>query len=454
MRVLILNVLAYLRASYWFIPLIMAVAAMGLALGVTMFDHWLGTEWPRNTSWIMMNQPAGARAVLATIAGSIITVAGVTFSLTVMAVSFAIGQLGPRLIHNFMRDRVNQVTLGTFIATFLYCLLVLRTVLSANEDVSSAAFVPHIAIFVAIILVILNIFILIFYIHHIAEALNVYNILAILGNELNSKIDSCYLMSQVEKKVTSQKKIAANFYKKGSYLFSKENGYVRVLDEDAMLKLAIEKNCIIEIKCQPGDFVTELTPLVYINKMVDEQFKNKCISNFAIGAERDQNQDIYFISDEIAEIIARALSPSVNDPFTAITAIDWLQSAFEKFSLKRQNAFYQYDHNNELRIIIYPVTLTLFVDRVIGQIQPYVSGDRNSALHMMRSFKSMISQSKNEEFIKLIYSHMAQFYILAEKKMSAKKDKKILSTIYAEIKQLYKKAGKKIINAHDINNHQ
>lgn len=135
------------RSGYWFIPSVMSITALLAAVAAVRLDAQLGQSWLHNSEWLYANQPAGARALLSTVAGSMITVAGVTFSMTLLAVSDASAQIGPRLLSGFRRDRGNQFTLGTFIATFLYCLMVLRTVhtgIDGEADVSG--FVPHIAI--------------------------------------------------------------------------------------------------------------------------------------------------------------------------------------------------------------------------------------------------------------------------------------------------------------------
>lgn len=123
-----------LRSSYWFVPTLMMLAAIVLSFLTTAADAALGADWIENAGWFHPNTPEGARALLSAIGGSMITVAGVTFSITIAAVAYATSMLGPRLLNNFMRDVSNQITLGTFIATFLYCLLVLRTVHSGSPD--------------------------------------------------------------------------------------------------------------------------------------------------------------------------------------------------------------------------------------------------------------------------------------------------------------------------------
>jgi hypothetical protein len=117
-----------LRISFWFLPSTMAGTSMALSFVLVQVDAWLGVDGVRDFGWLYTFGPEGARAVLSAIAGSMITVAGLTFSITMLTLQLASSQFGPRLLRIFMRDRGNQLVLGTFIATFLYCLLVLRTV--------------------------------------------------------------------------------------------------------------------------------------------------------------------------------------------------------------------------------------------------------------------------------------------------------------------------------------
>lgn len=154
MKTWFINLWSHLRSSYWFIPLVMAIGAILLSISAIMFDHWLIQQASKTFRWLFIIRPDGARAILATIAGSMITVAGVTFSMTVLTISFSMGQIGLRLIQNFMQDRANQFTLGIFIATFLYSILVLLTVIGTDEF-GNNAFVPHVALLIAIIFAIL-----------------------------------------------------------------------------------------------------------------------------------------------------------------------------------------------------------------------------------------------------------------------------------------------------------
>jgi len=173
LRARIQQLIYFIRSSYWFVPTIMATLAIILSLTTVHIDRSYGASWMTDVWWVSLNQPEGARALLATVAGSMITVTGVTFSLTILAVSHATSHYGPRLLDNFMRDRGNQYTLGTLVATFLYCLLVLRTIRSpvSYQDTSLQfeIFVPQLSILIAIALTLASVAMLIFFPSHSRE---------------------------------------------------------------------------------------------------------------------------------------------------------------------------------------------------------------------------------------------------------------------------------------------
>lgn len=155
-----------IRSSFWFVPTLMAAASAVLAMCNIYLDHTLPESW-RGNGWIYSGGAEGARAVLSVIASSMITVAGVVFSITIVALTLASSQFGPRLLRTFMRDTANQVVLGTFIATFLYCLLVLRTIRGLDER----EFVPHLSVTVGVLLGVASLGVLIYFIHHVSVSI-------------------------------------------------------------------------------------------------------------------------------------------------------------------------------------------------------------------------------------------------------------------------------------------
>ena len=143
----------------------MSGVAVALSFVLVQVDVWLGVGVVQKFGLLYTFGPEGARAILSVIASSMITVASVIFSITMLTLQLASSQFGPRVLRNFMRDRSNQIVLGTFIATFLYCLLVLRTV----RGTDNSSFVPHLSVAFGALLAIASVAVLIYFIHHIAD---------------------------------------------------------------------------------------------------------------------------------------------------------------------------------------------------------------------------------------------------------------------------------------------
>lgn len=177
-----------LRASFWFIPSLMVTVAIGMAFGMLNLDRALGTEWLSHAAWVEMRGPEGARALLSAVASSMMTIASLTFSMTIVTLQLASSQFGPRLLRNFIRDRANQAVLGTFIATFAYCLIVLRAVNGTEEH----QFVPEIAITAGMALAMVSLGVLIYFIHHIALSIQANSVIANVGEELHGAIKRLY----------------------------------------------------------------------------------------------------------------------------------------------------------------------------------------------------------------------------------------------------------------------
>ena len=214
---------------------------------------------PQVLQWIYFNQLDGARSILSTIAGSMITVAGVVFSITIVALTLASTQFGPRILNNFIRDRGYQVVLGTFISTFVYCLSILRTIRGGENYY----FIPHISIMVGFILAIVSIFVLIYFIHHISVSIQVFNIVSNISTELKSTIARSFPENGGEKSFTTDKPWVTmesepeNLEQKGKQILSRKSGYIRVIDGTGLMSFAESNDLIIKMNCRSGDYIVE-----------------------------------------------------------------------------------------------------------------------------------------------------------------------------------------------------
>ena len=396
MRARLLRLSNDLRESYWFVPTVMAIGALLLALAMVYIDSHAGSAWMDDLAWLYAARPDGARSLLSSIGGSMIGVAGTTFSVTIAAVVYASGQYGPRLLSNFMSDRGNQVTLGTFIATFVYSLVVLRTIRSAGESgAGAAAFVPQLALLVALILVLCSIAVLIFFIHHVPMRIHINNVIERIGDRLIGEIDArfpVFVGTPIEERADDPRIPAAFRAEAGradhdrrAPVRSQDTGYIQLIDESTLMAAAHEHDLVIRLQYQPGDFIHKGSVLLeaWPVERCDEAAAKALREAFAVGSRRTALQDLRFLIDELVEIAARALSPGVNDPFTANSCLDWLGAAMADLARRDLPSRLRADGDDRLRVIAHPVTFEGFIARAFGALAQYASADMIAAKHFL-----------------------------------------------------------------------
>ncbi|PZN96280.1 MAG: DUF2254 domain-containing protein [Alphaproteobacteria bacterium] len=318
--------LARLRDKYWFLPAMSAFVGLVAGIAMVALDIAVGSDWLGRFDTLHGSRPEGARAMLSTIAGSTITVAGVVFSITLAAVTYASGQHGPRLLTNFARDRGNQLTLGVFVGTYVYCLIVLRTIRSAGEEGQAPAFVPQIAVYGALLLALASIAVLIYFFHHVTETIHINNVVARIGRKL---IHTLHEQDQEKAGADPVKMVERKIGTLEADVRAARPGYVETIDHSELSELATEHGAYIRLRCRPGDFVQIGTPLLTVvsGNALPPKASGALRAALTIGDRRTDLQDLRFGFDELTEIAIRALSPGINDPFTAIACIDWLSAA-------------------------------------------------------------------------------------------------------------------------------
>ena len=371
------------HSSFWFLPAVMAGGAIALAFVTVALDP-LVTNWVRrNWGWTFTGGAEGTSTVLGSIAASMITLAGVVFSMTLVALSLASTQLGPRLLRNFMRDTATQAVLGTFIATFLYCLLVLRTVRRADE----VLFVPHLSASLGVLLAVVSVGVLIYFIHHVSVSIQANEIVALVGTELIEGIERMFpenieqRAEQGTARIPTESPDAALpevFAREASPLGATGDGYIQFIDTDALIALAVQEDVIFRLEQGPGHYVAAGCPLVLIwpeNRLSSEgpgdQFVNHVNAAFALGNQRTSRQDIEFMVNQLVEIAVRALSPGINDPFTAMMCVDHLGSALCRLARRDMPSPLHHDAQDKLRVITPVVTFSDITDAAFNQIRQY-----------------------------------------------------------------------------------
>ena len=298
--------------AFWLRPALLVL--LGLLLGEaavrTEQSAWASGLLPQG--WLYAGGEAGARALLGAIATSTIGVAGTTFSITVAALSLASGQMGPRLLRNFIRDAGNQVALGVFLGTFAYALIVLRTVRSVEEG----SFVPHLGVTGALLLALLCVATLTWFVHHIAAGINVETVIGTVHAELREAVARLTLDRPAEPGPASPPA-------GGAPILAEEGGYLRAVDEDSIADWAAERGATVELLLRPGDYVFPGCPSARVSPPgLAEAAAGPIRSAMSLGDRRAAAQDLEFAVRQLSEVAVRALSPGINDPFTAIAVLD------------------------------------------------------------------------------------------------------------------------------------
>ncbi len=388
-----------LRATYWVVPSAMAFAAVLLSVAMIQLDEAAAAALLNRWSWVYTGGPQGARAVLSTIASSMITVAGVTFSITIVALTLASQQFGPRLLRNFLRDLGNQIVLGSFISTFLYCLLVLRTV-RGNDD---SQFVPHLAVTVGVALAMLSLAVLIYFIHHVATSIQASQVIANVAGELEGAIARIFpddigdgaaaleappLPPEAARRPDTARTVRAT-----------TTGYVQAVDSARILALASKQDRTIRIDVRPGAFVRIATPLASLWPAPEpaDACDGPILEAFIVGADRTGAQDAGFFVNQLVELAVRALSPGINDPGTACTCIDRLEQALCQLAGRRIPSAYRYDDDGTLRVVAAPMTFASLLDLAFADIGRYGSSSVSVMSRLLEAVRDLAGCVRREE---------------------------------------------------------
>lgn len=359
-----------IQASYWFIPALLTLAAFLLALVTIHLDQTWGPEWLEAFKWYEGSSPEAARAQLTVVSSAMITVSSTLFAITIAAVAFASGNYGPRLLTNFMNDRGNQVSLGVFIATFVFNLLVLRVVRDSKELAAAteqgveaaSAFVPQLSMLVSGVSVIIAVAVLVYFLHHIPASIRINTVLGGIGQRLVRDIETRFPVEGGSLEPGEEER--------GETLVAAEIGYIEIIDFQELDKVAAREGLKIVLKVRTGDFIHPHLPVVeIIGGSPDDKLKDGIRDCFSLGFSRTPAQDLEFLIDELVEIGLRALSPGINDPFTAVTAMHWMAAALAKLADRSLNEGPEQKNYDPDRVRPIPDDFGHYVARSFGGIR-------------------------------------------------------------------------------------
>lgn len=442
MKTKLFNLWHSFSSSYWFVPALMATIAIALSLGTTAFDTVLPLNVTEKIGWLYSGGPEGARSILSTVAGSMITTAGVVFSITIVVLSLTSSQFGPRLLGNFIRDTGTQVVLGTFIATFIYCLFTLRVVRSGD----SGSFVPHLSITIALVLALASTAVLIYFIHHISTSIQADSIITAVYRDLDAAIDR-HLPEQQEHGTGEpglndvRAALPEGFDRDGWPIAADKSGYLQAIDYAGLMRTAVENDCILSLHTRPGTFIAAGEDLVTVwpREHWDEKLTARVNGSFLQGRQRTDEQDMEYSIHQLVEVALRALSPGINDPFTAMTCINWLSAAVGRIAQRKFPSAFSYDDKENLRLVSVPVSFAEIVEAAFGQIRNAAANHLQVVLCLLDAIVAIAPHLRVAERRKVLEDH-AELVMQSGREMAhVKDDRRAIEERYERTLQVLRK---------------
>ncbi|MCY1693017.1 DUF2254 domain-containing protein [Curtobacterium sp. SL109] len=314
-----------IRESFWFLPAVYGICAVIAAQVLVSLDQHLIDRGATRIVFLDALSASGGRSILTTIGTSMLTVAGTSFSITISVLATTSSTYGPRLVRNFMADRANQFVLAAFTSTFLYAIVVLRSVHTAIDD--GTAFVPVIAIHVAVLLGILDVAVLVFFIHHIASSVQITALQKQVQTDLETAVANVFRRQGSDDGDGVTIRPQPDRGQEGTTLTAAKDGYVQSVQWERLVTWAAEQDRCIAMVAMPGNHIIEGNILLQVNggshfAALAAEEVHALRALVTLGDARTPFQDVEFVLQQLVEIAVRGLASGTNDPYTAVSALD------------------------------------------------------------------------------------------------------------------------------------
>ena len=388
-----------LRGGFLVRPLTIA-----LALGCAgAFLSWMEEEIPGVSAWVPKtlfpshSDPQVAQVILAGIAASIMTVVSIVFAILLMTLTLASMQFSPRIILSFARDRVTQWTLGIFLGTFSYCMAALPAARSLPKP-----FAPVATVLGAMVLAFACVCWLLFFIHHISQAISVNQIVDKIATETESMIDE--IMPWPHRQDRLQEVDPLRGYTFETAVVNEVSGYIRFIDTKRLVALAKLHHVKVRVLRRVGHFVPAGVPLLMLSKAdrMTPEGKAALLAAFDRGPSRTLQQDVEFGVLQIVDIALKAISPAVNDPSTGISCVDQLSRILIRFASREPPESSLYDPPGVLRVNIAWIDFEKLLDSAFEQIRMYSKGDVAVSLRLLRALGDIATTTADQDFREIL----------------------------------------------------
>lgn len=349
-----------IRTGFWAVPTLCVAVAVVLAFVLVKVDRELKEGFGRATFGAGAD---GAREVLSAITTSMITFTGLVFSITIVVLSLTSSQFSPRVLRTFLRDRQTQLSLGIFIATFVYAVLVLRTVNGLDED----TFVPAVATTVGVLLLLLCVAVFVAYIHHITSMIQVSSILNSISGETRDAVEREMPTGLPETPVVVRPRGMP-----AAVLPAPRSGVLVDVDIPRLVRCARDADVVIVSELHYGAFVPEGAPIAAVHRGDPARLDTGVVARaFGLARERTMQRDVAFGFRQLADIAAKALSPGVNDPTTAVQALDGMHDALRRLATRHFATGAHADGEGQIRLYLPPPLFADYLALSLDEVEQY-----------------------------------------------------------------------------------
>jgi uncharacterized membrane protein len=405
-----------LQVSFWFAPALMALGAVLLAWAVYWLDGRIPNDALRNSRFVLAGTPAELRSNLLGIAGTVLATAGVVFTLLTLPLSTVAAQYGSRLLRLFLGDRTTQLVLGMFVATFVYCIAAALSIPSGDVQPES----PQLTATLGLYLMLATFATLIVLVQHISTMLQAPNIAAAAGAELREVVrreikDGDTSGNEVNGELEtrsapdSQDVPGALAEVEGYPVRARGTGYIQFIDPEILLTLARERDLVIRLLHKPGHYVGAgaVLALVWPAGRVDERLDKLMRRAFQIGNGRTPTQDVEYAVNQLTEMAVRAMSPAINDPFTAMTCLDHLGDGLTEFVRQGERSANYYDRDGRLRLVLEPVALGELLSAAFDMLRHASCDNARVLLHILEVIDAIGQEAKAPEARRQLLHHVS-----------------------------------------------
>ena len=412
-----------LMATFWFVPVLIIVLAIIFSIGLVSLDNVISISQEGWIRFFLVNSTDSARSILSTISGAMIGVAGTVFSVTLVALTLASSQFGPRLIKNFMYVRLNQIVLGSYIATYLYCLLVLNAI----KDGNGYTFIPSLSIFIAILAAIANIVLLIIFIHQIAISIQADKVIYDISDLISKQVETLFpekMGDEIKEEQDIEENTVISAYQKSTSIKSPKSGYLQYIDSEVLLEIVATNDSLFKLEHRPGSFLVKGGEIgvLYSNKDWEEISISELLNQFVFGKTKTPQQDLEFSIHQMVEIAARALSPGVNDPYTAIACIDNLTATMCYLAQAKFPSKYRADEGDNLRVIADVLDFEGVLDAAFNQIRQFSGGSTAVVIRLVEALTTILNFTSRENHKKAVIYHAEMVLRLGKETIKEKND--------------------------------